>query len=187
MCRNCTIKNGPLFTGSQPQQPGSISISRTTIAELLISSLDFLSGPFRDVKNELSLATCRRTSLPLIYNVQHGQYTAERMRNTGRTRWDRPLHVTTHTSKHSLHGHTLLHSDKGWKLSSQRVLTVIVQIQDIQDAWINIWTFMFVMHLGLLIKRLLIKSCVKTQSRMLSDGLLWLVIFYPNVKGNSHR
>ncbi len=124
MCRNCTIKNGPLFTGSQPQQPGSISISRTTIAELLISSLDFLSGPFRDVKNELSLATCRRTSLPLIYNVQHGQYTAERMRNTGRTRWDRPPHVTTHTSKHSLHGHTLLHSDRGWKLSSQRVLTV---------------------------------------------------------------
>lgn len=150
MCRNCTIKNGPLFTGSQPQQPGSISISRTTIAELLISSLDFLSGPFSDVKNELSLATCRRTSPPLIYNVQHGQYTAERMRKTRRTRWDRSQYVTTHTHLKAqiTWTHTLLHSDRGWKLSSQRVLTVIVQIQDIQDAWINIWTFMFVMHLS---------------------------------------
>lgn len=118
MCRNCAIKNGPLFTASQPQQPGSISINRTTIAELLISSLDFLSGPFSDVKNEFSLATCRRTSLPLIYNVQHGQYTAELMRKTRRTRRDGQC------TPHRLNGHTLLHCDGGWKLSSQCVLTV---------------------------------------------------------------
>lgn len=152
MCRNCAIKNGPLFTASQPQQPGSISISRTTIAELLISSLDFLSGPFSEVKNEFSLATCRRTSLPLIYNVQHGQYTAELMRKTGRTRTDGQC------TPHRLNGHALLHC----------VLTLLpvctysyTYIQDILDAWINIC---FVICL--------IKSCIKIKNRMSKDGLL---------------